>query len=160
VKIYNLHGYKIEYNFTPFSHQINDIEQNRLRIGSKFGLVRGAVLAEREREYVEAARVVGEGHLSIAFRQLLPNCLSPAIIQATISLGFVMLILAALSFLGLGAPPPTPDWGADLNLAREHMETLPYLAIFPGLAISFAVLGFNLFGDGLRDILDPRLADR
>jgi peptide/nickel transport system permease protein len=123
-------------------------------------LVRGAVLAEREREYVEASRVVGEGHLSIAFRQILPNCLSPAIIQATISLGFVMLILAALSFLGLGAPPPTPDWGADLNLAREHMETLPYLAIFPGLAISFAVLGFNLFGDGLRDILDPRLADR
>jgi peptide/nickel transport system permease protein len=123
-------------------------------------LVRGAVLAEREREYVEASRVVGEGHLAIAFRQILPNCLSPAIIQATISLGFVMLILAALSFLGLGAPPPTPDWGADLNLAREHMETLPYLAIFPGLAISFAVLGFNLFGDGLRDILDPRLADR
>src|SRR5215471_18697868 len=73
-------------------------------------LVRGAVLAEREREYVEAACVIGEGHLSIAFRQLLPNCLSPAIIQATISLGFVMLILAALSFLGLGAPPPTPDW--------------------------------------------------
>jgi peptide/nickel transport system permease protein len=123
-------------------------------------LVRGAVLAEREREYVEAACVVGEGHLAIAFRQILPNCLSPDIIQATISLGFVMLILAALSFLGLGAPPPTPDWGADLNLAREHMETLPYLAIFPGLAISFAVLGFNLFGDGLRDILDPRLADR
>jgi peptide/nickel transport system permease protein len=123
-------------------------------------LVRGAVLAEREREYVEASRIVGEGHLSIAFRQILPNCLSLAIIQATISLGFVMLILAALSFLGLGAPPPTPDWGADLNLAREHMETLPYLAIFPGLAISFAVLGFNLFGDGLRDILDPRLADR
>jgi peptide/nickel transport system permease protein len=123
-------------------------------------LVRGSVLAEKEREYVEASRVIGEGHLSIAFRQILPNCLSPAIIQATISLGFVMLILAALSFLGLGAPPPTPDWGADLNLAREHMETLPYLAIFPGLAISFAVLGFNLFGDGLRDILDPRLADR
>ena len=123
-------------------------------------LVRGSVLAEREREYVEASRVVGEGHLYIAFRQILPNCLSPAIIQATISLGFVMLILAALSFLGLGAPPPTPDWGADLNLAREHMETLPYLAIFPGLAISFAVLGVNLFGDGLRDMLDPRLADR
>jgi ABC-type dipeptide/oligopeptide/nickel transport system permease subunit len=123
-------------------------------------LVRGSVLAEKEREYVEASCVIGEGHLSMAFRQILPNCLSPAIIQATISLGFVMLILAALSFLGLGAPPPTPDWGADLNLAREHMETLPYLAIFPGLAISFAVLGFNLFGDGLRDILDPRLADR
>ncbi len=122
-------------------------------------LVRGSVLAEREKEYVEASYVVGEGHLYIAFRQILPNCLSPVIIQATISLGVEMLVLAALSFLGLGAPPPTPDWGADLNLAREHMETLPYLAIFPGLAISFAVLSFNLFGDGLRDILDPRLAE-
>jgi len=122
-------------------------------------LVRGSVLTEREKEYVEASHVVGEGHLYIAFRQILPNCLSPVIIQATISLGVEMLVLAALSFLGLGAPPPTPDWGADLNLAREHMETLPYLAIFPGLAISFAVLSFNLFGDGLRDILDPRLAE-
>src|SRR3989475_4649798 len=122
-------------------------------------LVRGSVLAEREREYVEASHVIGEGHLYIAFCQILPNCLSPVIIQGTISLGIEMLVLAALSFLGLGAPPPTPDWGADLNLAREHMETLPYLAIFPGLAISFAVLAFNLFGDGLRDMLDPRLAD-
>jgi peptide/nickel transport system permease protein len=122
-------------------------------------LVRGSVLAEREREYVEASHVIGESHLYIAFRQILPNCLSPVIIQGTISLGTEMLVLAALSFLGLGAPPPTPDWGADLNLAREHMETLPYLAIFPGLAISFAVLAFNLFGDGLRDILDPRLAE-
>lgn len=123
-------------------------------------LVRGSVLAEREREYVEASCVIGESHLYIAFRQILPNCMSPIIIQATILLGVEMLVLAALSFLGLGAPPPTPDWGADLNLAREHMETLPYLAIFPGLAISFAVLGFNLFGDGLRDMLDPRVADR
>ena len=122
-------------------------------------LVRGLILAEREREYVEASRVIGEAPLYIAFRQLLPNCMSPIIVQATITLGFEMLVLAALSFLGLGVPPPTPDWGADLNLAREHMETLPYLAIFPGLAISFAVLSFNLFGDGLRDILDPRLAD-
>jgi peptide/nickel transport system permease protein len=122
-------------------------------------LVRGSVLAEREREYVDASHVIGEAPLYIAFRQILPNCMSPIIVQATITLGFEMLVLAALSFLGLGAPPPTPDWGADLNLAREHMETLPYLAIFPGLAISFAVLGFNLFGDGLRDILDPRLAE-
>lgn len=122
-------------------------------------LVRGSVLGEREREYVEASKVMGEAPLYIAFRQILPNCLSPIIVQGTIALGFEMLVLAALSFLGLGAPPPTPDWGADLNLAREHMETLPYLAIFPGLAISFAVLGFNLFGDGLRDMLDPRLAN-
>jgi peptide/nickel transport system permease protein len=123
-------------------------------------LVRGTVLAEREKDYVEASVATGEGNLYIAFRQVLPNCLSPVIVQATIALGFELLIIASLSFLGLGAPPPTPDWGADLNLAREHMETRPFLAIFPGLAISFAVLAFNLFGDGLRDILDPRTADR
>jgi peptide/nickel transport system permease protein len=123
-------------------------------------LVRGTVLAVRERDYVEASVATGEAHLYIAFRQVLPNCLSPVIIEATIALGFELLIIATLSFLGLGAPPPTPDWGADLNLAREHMETRPYLALFPGLAISFAVLAFNLFGDGLRDILDPRTADR
>jgi ABC-type dipeptide/oligopeptide/nickel transport system permease subunit len=123
-------------------------------------LVRGSVLAEREKEYVEASHIIGESHLYITFRQILPNCLSPVIIQATIALGFELLIITSLSFLGLGAPPPTPDWGADLNLAREHMLTRPYLAIFPGLAISYAVLAFNLFGDGLRDILDPRTADR
>lgn len=130
------------------------------RTPSMARLVRGSVLAEREKEYVEASHIIGESHLYIAFRQILPNCLSPVIIQATIALGFELLIITSLSFLGLGAPPPTPDWGADLNLAREHMVTRPYLAIFPGLAISYAVLGFNLFGDGLRDILDPRTADR
>lgn len=123
-------------------------------------LVRGAVMSEREKEYVEASHATGESNLYIAFRQILPNCMSPVIIQATVALGVELLIIASLSFLGLGAPPPTPDWGADLNLAREHMVTRPYLAIFPGLAISFAVLAFNLFGDGLRDILDPRTADR
>jgi peptide/nickel transport system permease protein len=123
-------------------------------------LVRGSVLAEKEREYVEASRVIGERNFYIAMRQILPNCLSPVIVQATVYLGFTILVIAALAFLGLGAPPPTPDWGYDLNLARDHMETRPYIAIFPGLAISYAVLAFNLFGDGLRDILDPRLADR
>jgi ABC-type dipeptide/oligopeptide/nickel transport system permease subunit len=130
------------------------------RTPSMARLVRGSVLSEREKEYVEASHVIGESHMYITFRQILPNCLSPVIIQATIALGFELLIITSLSFLGLGAPPPTPDWGADLNLAREHMVTRPYLAIFPGLAISYAVLGFNLFGDGLRDILDPRIADR
>ena len=77
-----------------------------------------------------------------------------------VRLGFMILIIAALSFLGLGSPPPTPDWGADLNAARDHMETFPMLAVYPGLAICFSVLAFNLFGDGLRDILDPRLTDR
>jgi peptide/nickel transport system permease protein len=123
-------------------------------------LSRGSVLAEKEKEYVEASHIIGESNLYIALRQILPNCLSPIIVHATIRLGVVLLIVAALSFLGLGSPPPTPDWGADLNLARDHMETRPLIAVFPGLAISYAVLAFNLFGDGLRDILDPRLADR
>jgi ABC-type dipeptide/oligopeptide/nickel transport system permease subunit len=130
------------------------------RVPSLARLVRGTMLAEREKDYVEASHATGESNMYIAFRQILPNCLSPVIVEATIALGFELLTIASLSFLGLGAPPPTPDWGADLNLAREHMETRPYLAIFPGLAISFAVLAFNLFGDGLRDILDPRTADR
>ncbi len=123
-------------------------------------LVRGSVLAEREKEYVEASRVIGEHSLYIATRQVLPNCLSPIIVYATIRLGVILLIIAALSFLGLGSPPPTPDWGADLSLARDHMETRPLVAVFPGLAISYTVLAFNLFGDGLRDMMDPRLADR
>ncbi len=123
-------------------------------------LVRGAVLVEREKEYVEASRVIGEHGLYIATCQVLPNCLSPIIVYATIRLGQILLITAALSFLGLGAPPPTPDWGADLNLARDHMESRTLVAVFPGFAISFAVLAFNLFGDGLRDLTDPRLADR
>jgi peptide/nickel transport system permease protein len=123
-------------------------------------LVRGSVLAEKEKEYVEASRVTGDGNLYIALRQILPNCMSPVIVQATVSLGSILLVIAALSFLGLGSPPPTPDWGSDLNLARDHMESRPLIAVFPGLAISYAVLAFNLFGDGLRDILDPRLAER
>lgn len=123
-------------------------------------LVRGSVLAEKEREYVEASRIIGESNLYTALRQILPNCMSPIIVHATVRLGLVLLIIAALSFLGLGSPPPTPDWGADLSLARDHMETRPLIAVFPGLAIAYAVLAFNLFGDGLRDILDPRLVDQ
>jgi len=123
-------------------------------------LARGITLAEREKEYVEAARVTGDGSLYIALRQILPNCVSPLIVNATVRLGYTILIIAALSFLGLGTLPPTPDWGADLSAARDHMETHPLTAIFPGLAICYTVLAFNLFGDGLRDILDPRLAER
>ena len=123
-------------------------------------LVRGTVLVEKEKEYVEACRVIGEGSLYIPLREILPNCVSPVIVQATVSLGSTLLIIASLSFLGLGSPPPTPDWGSDLNLSRDHMESRPLIAVFPGLAISYAVLAFNLFGDGLRDILDPRLTDR
>jgi len=123
-------------------------------------LSRSSVLIEKQKEYVEASNTVGEASLYIALRQILPNCMSPLIVNATVRLGYVILIIAALSFLGLGTPPPTPDWGSDLSSAREHMETHPLLAVFPGLAICYTVLAFNLFGDGLRDILDPRLSDR
>jgi peptide/nickel transport system permease protein len=123
-------------------------------------LARGSLLAEKAKEYVEASRVIGDSHCYTAMREILPNCLSPIIVHATLRLGNVLLIIAALSFLGLGSPPPTPDWGADLNLARDHMESRPLLAVFPGLAISYTVLAFNLFGDGLRDLLDPRLVER
>jgi peptide/nickel transport system permease protein len=123
-------------------------------------LARGSVLTEKQKEYVEASNTVGEASLYIALRQILPNCMSPLIVNATVRLGYVILIIAALSFLGLGTPPPTPDWGSDLSSARDHMESHPLIAVFPGLAICYTVLAFNLFGDGLRDILDPRLSDR
>ncbi|MFO1023566.1 MAG: ABC transporter permease [Acetobacteraceae bacterium] len=123
-------------------------------------LARSTALVEARKEYVDAARVMGERRLRIAMTQIMPNCLSPLIVASTVRLGFVILIIAALSFLGLGTSPPTPDWGADLNTARDHMESNPMIAVFPGLAICFSVLAFNLFGDGLRDVLDPRLAER
>jgi len=123
-------------------------------------VIRGSVLVEREKEYVEAAKMIGEWNLSILFRQILPNCLSPLIVQATVFIAYAILTEAALSFLGLGIAPPNPSWGSMLNEARLFMESDPLLAIIPGLSISFTVLGFNLFGDGLRDILDPRLAER
>ena len=122
-------------------------------------LARGTALVEAKREYVEASHIVGERSFYIAMREILPNCVSPLIVNGTVRLDFMILIIAALSFLGLGSPPPTPDWGADLSVARDHMETYPMIAIFPGLAICYSVLAFNLFGDGLRDILDPRLAE-
>jgi peptide/nickel transport system permease protein len=123
-------------------------------------LARGAVLGEKQKEYVEASHASGESSLRIALSQILPNIVSPLIVTATVRLGYVILIVAALSFLGLGTQPPTPDWGADLSAARDYMETAPLIAVFPGLAICYTVLAFNLFGDGLRDILDPRLAER
>lgn len=126
----------------------------------KARLARGSVLAEKQKEYVEASRAVGDSSVSIALRQILPNIISPLIVTSTVRLGLVILIVAALSFLGLGTPPPTPDWGSDLSAARDYMETHPLIAAFPGLAICYTVLAFNLFGDGLRDILDPRLAER
>ena len=127
-------------------------------------IVRGAVLSEKQNQYVEAAQALGAGNLHIMVRHILPNVLALIIILATLLLGGVILIEAGLSFLGLGVPPPNPSWGADLSgQARTYFLDPPgawWMAIFPGLAISITVLGFNLLGDTLRDILDPRLRGR
>ena len=119
-------------------------------------VVRGPVLALKEREFVEAARALGAGAPRIVGRHILPNLLSIVIVQASIALSWAVLTEAALSFLGLSAQPPAPSWGVMLNEGRQSLELAPHLAIFPGLAIMLAVLGFNLLGDGLRDLLDPR----
>lgn len=121
-------------------------------------IMRGIVLSEKQSQYVEAARSTGAGSTRLMFRQILPNITAPLIIIATSLLGGAILVEAALSFLGLGTPPPTPSWGADLSgNARRYFIHAPWMAIFPGLALSLVVLGFNLLGDALRDVLDPRL---
>ena len=121
-------------------------------------LVRASVLTVREAAYVEAARALGAGHLRIVFASVLPNCMAPLVVQSTLSLGTAILDAAGLSFLGLGAQPPTPEWGAMLSGGRELLLTAPWVMTFPGLAILLVVLALNLFGDGLRDALDPRRA--
>lgn len=121
-------------------------------------VVRSAVLATKNNAYVEAARVVGCAERRIMVRHIIPNIMAPVIVIASVQLGGVILAESSLSFLGLGTPPPTPTWGGMLSgQGARYMEIAPWLAIFPGLALSLAVLAFNLFGDGLRDVLDPRL---
>jgi peptide/nickel transport system permease protein len=120
-------------------------------------LVRGAVLATRQLQYVEAARVIGARDRSIMFRHILPNVLAPVIVLATLGIGGAILVGAALSFLGLGAKPPTPEWGAMLSSGRNYLQQAWWITFFPGLAIMITVLSINLLGDGLRDALDPRL---
>jgi peptide/nickel transport system permease protein len=114
------------------------------------------VLALKEREFVEASRALGAPAGRIVGRHILPNLTSVLVVQASIALSWAVLTEASLSFLGLPAQPPTPSWGAMLNEGRQNLELAPHLAVFPGLAIMLAVLGFNLLGDGLRDALDPR----
>ncbi len=123
-------------------------------------LVRGVVLSLKEREYVEAARALGAGEARIVFSHILPNCLSPLIVQSTLQVASAILSAAALGFLGLGAQPPMPEWGAMLSKGRLYLRVAPHLSIFPGLAILITTLAFNLLGDGLRDALDPRMAVR
>jgi dipeptide transport system permease protein len=120
-------------------------------------LVRGAVMAEKNREYVTSAKVAGAGHLRLMFITILPNCLGPLIVQATLSFSNAILEAAALGFLGLGAQPPTPEWGTMLATAREFITRAPWVVTSPGLAILVTVLAINLIGDGLRDALDPKL---
>lgn len=120
-------------------------------------LVRASVLAARETDYVLAARAIGCSSARILFRHIMPNCLTPIIVQGTLGIATAILDAAGLSFLGLGAQPPTPEWGAMLGQGRGSVFTAPHVVIFPGLAIMLTVLGFNLLGDGLRDALDPRL---
>ncbi len=122
-------------------------------------IVRGSVLSLKEKEFVEAARAVGESDFNILFRYLLPNSMAPIIIQTTLRMATVLLTASGLSFLGLGVQPPTAEWGAMLSNARAYLITAPHVAMVPGLAIMLVVMGFNLFGDGLRDSLDPRLKD-
>jgi glutathione transport system permease protein len=120
-------------------------------------LVRGSTLAMKERTFVEASEALAAGPLRIMFRHVLPNILAPILVYITLRIGTVILIAAALSFLGLGIQPPTPEWGAMLNEAQLYLTIDPLMAMAPGVAISLAVLGFNLLGDGLRDVLDPRI---
>ena len=120
-------------------------------------VVRASVLSLKEREFVLAARALGAGHLLILFKHILPNALPPLIVQATLGIATALLDAAAPSFLGLGAQPPTPEWGSMLGEERNQVFTAPHLVFFPGLAIMITVLAFNLLGDALRDALDPRL---
>lgn len=120
-------------------------------------IVRSTVLSIKETEYIEAARAAGTRNGQILLRHVLPNSMAPIIVQATLSVGTAILDAAGLSFLGLGAQPPSPEWGAMLSDARAALQSAPWVITFPGIAIFLVVLGFNLFGDGLRDALDPRL---
>jgi peptide/nickel transport system permease protein len=120
-------------------------------------LVRGQVLSLREREFVIAARSIGVSTPRILMRHLLPNTLAPILVQASFDMGGAILSAAGLSFIGFGAQPPTPEWGVMISEGRKFISTQPWLSLFPGLAILLTVAAFNLIGDGVRDILDPRL---
>ncbi len=123
-------------------------------------IVRSSVLVEKNKEYVQAAISFGANDFRILFKEILPNCMAPLIVQATLCFSDGILNTAALGFLGLGAQPPLPEWGMMLSDARAYIESAPWMVTLPGLCILTLVLGFNLFGDGLRDLLDPKLKGR
>ncbi len=120
-------------------------------------VVRGTVLSYRGEEFVEAAKAIGASDARIIFENILPNSMAPIIVQSTLGIAKAILDAATLSFLGLGVQPPTPEWGTMLSQGRQFMRTAPHLTIFPGLAIVIVVISLNLFGDGLRDSLDPKM---
>ncbi|MDM8521179.1 ABC transporter permease [Anaerolineales bacterium HSG6] len=123
-------------------------------------VIRSSVISVKEQEYVTAGHALGVPPARILFRAILPNSITPLIVQATLGIGTAIVEVAALSFLGLGAQPPTPEWGSMLSAERNQVFTAPHLVFIPGMAITLVVLGFNLLGDGLRDALDPRLNRR
>lgn len=118
-------------------------------------ITRSETLSVAQEEFVEASEALGERDSYILFREVLPNAAAPIIVQASISIAFAILAAAGLSFLGLGAQPPTPSWGLMLQQAKQYLTQAPWMAVFPGLGIALTVFGFNLFGDGIRDVLDP-----
>lgn len=120
-------------------------------------VVRAQVLSVKEQEFVEAAKAIGAGDIRIILRHILPNCLAPMIVQATLGVATAILDAAGLSFIGLGIKPPVPDWGGMLSASREYIRDYWYMVTFPGLMIMITIYALNLFGDGLRDALDPRL---
>jgi len=123
-------------------------------------VTRGAVISVRDREYVNAARALGQSGPRVMLAHVLPNAMGPIIVQTSLSLAFAILAEAALSFFGLGTQPPDPSWGRMLSEGRAYLRQAPWMGVFPGLAIMVSVLGFNLLGDGLRDVLDPRYRGR
>ena len=123
-------------------------------------IVRGVVMSQKQKEYVEAARMTGESSWSILFLQVLPNCMSPLLVRLSLDFGHAILAESSLSFLGLGLPPPTASWGLMLKEVTPFLQLQPMAAFFPGLTISLIILGFNLLGDGLRDVFDPRQYER
>jgi peptide/nickel transport system permease protein len=128
-----------------------------VRVPTQARVLRGTALSVKENEYVQAARAVGVKDQRVLFRHILPNCMAPVIVLGTLEVATAIIVEAALSFLGLGTQPPTPSWGWDLRANVVFIEDNPWIAIFPGIAIFITVLAFNMFGDGLRDALDPRL---
>ena len=147
--------------FTPTAGLLGTIKVTGaiaiVRIPIYARLVRGSVLSIKEKEYIEACRALGVRNPMILLRHVLPNCLAPIIVTTTLGIATSIIVEATLSFLGLGTQPPTPSWGWDLKANVSFIQSNMWLSLFPGLAIFVTVLGFNLFGDGLRDALDPRL---